>query len=223
MESEEVLRIAKHAGAVYEHDHVVYTSGLHATSYVDFRVFGKNPELAGEFHRLCDALAECFCDLQDIEAVVGPETLGCAMAARVASTLSSVYRKYVRPVTAHKRPGIASKEFYFGENDRAFMREKTVLVVDDVLTRGTTLKPVIERLRMCRAHVVGFGAFANRSEYTAAEFGLTRLLALLTLPTHTWSAYACAEDGPCSIGTPINLKVGHGAAFVAEHGQPQRQ
>ena len=220
MSSDEVLQIAKNAGALYVDDHIVDMTFAHTTCCADFRVFRRRPELANDFRRLCDNLAYAFSEINEIDGVVGPETHGGEIAKAVAFQLSRLGSRHVRAITAFKRSDTLGKDFYFPEEDRVFMLNKKLLILDDVLHRGTTIRPMLARARKCGAQPIAVGVFANQSALSAQDFDVPFFHTLLTLETQVWTEEECRKVGPCSRGVPINTKVARGAEFVAKHGQP---
>lgn len=97
-----------------------------------------------------------------------------------------------------------------------FLHRKRILVVDDVLTTGGSVKKVVEATRAIGGDVIGLGALVNRGGVTAAAIGLGtgRLEALVNLPLDSWDEEECSRIGPCSRGVPINTDVGKGREFL---------
>ncbi len=214
MTPQEFLKVLKENGAVYADDHVVLTSGKHSDGYVDFDPFYK-PERVAEFGILCTELAELFRDREDIDVVVGPETGGGLIAAKVAQALSCLHNRDIKAVTALKTDG-PKKDFFFTGGDRIFLHRKRVLVVDDVLTTGSSLDPTFNRIWKCYATPMALGLMVNRSDLTADRFRIPDMRAKLTLSIRTWSEAECLSHGPCSCSVPINLSIGHGREYVAK-------
>ena len=95
----------------------------------------------------------------------------------------------------------------FGE----MIRENNVLVVDDVLNTGGSLKTVVDLARQAGGNVLAAAAIFNRGNVTAEMIGVPLLvsLTLSDMPTY--------DEGNCSLcakGVPINQKFGHYEEFV---------
>lgn len=90
-----------------------------------------------------------------------------------------------------------------------------MLVVDDVLTTGSSVKKVVELVRRYGAHVVGVAALCNRGDVSLSNLGdVPRLETLIQMSLKSWSEEECAADGPCAKGIPINTSVGKGKEFL---------
>lgn len=218
MNQEEVFQRLAAAGGYYQDDHIVLTSDLHSDVYANFRVFfedGRKEEL----ELFCRALAERFHERTDIDFVVGPKTGGAIIAERVAVILSEMRRTFVRPIIAFKKGG-EEKDFTFYDDDARFLNGRRGLFVDDVLSTGSSLRPVRTRIDELGARIIAFGCMLNRSGLGADALGVSTLVALAELRPKTATAEECADHWLCKQSRPINTKVGHGAKFVTEHGQP---
>jgi len=116
---------------------------------------------------------------QKIQLVAGPTTGGIILAFEVARQLG------VRGVFAEKE----------GEKERAFRRGFTVnpgehvLVVDDILTTGGSIREVMAAVAGLRGIVVGIGVLVDRSEQKI-EFGVP-LFSCLRSETITYPPQEC--------------------------------
>lgn len=114
-----------------------------------------------------------------------------------------------------KKPAFVIKRGY-----NKLVAGKRVLVVEDVVTTGGSVKKVIEATRACGGNVVGLGVLCNRGGLTPADVAdPPKMFALVNVKLDSWSEAECALKGPCSIGTPINTDVGKGKAFLARKQQ----
>lgn len=211
MDQEEVLQRLAAAGGYYKDDHIVLTSGRHSDVYANFRVFFEEGRKA-ELELFCAALAERFRDSPEIQFVVGPKTGGAIIAERVSDILSGIHRSFVRPVIAFKQKS-DEKDFSFYADDARFLPGKCGLFVDDVLSTGSSLRPVETRINEHGARLIAMGVMLNRSGLGARDLGIPRLESLVQMTVETWPPAQC----PLCLSTrPINAKVGHGA----KHGRP---
>ncbi len=135
--------------------HFLLSSGLHSPIYWEkFRIL-QHPEFTGE---LCRLIADQFRGI-GVGAVAGPALGGAVLAYEVARLLG------VKAVYAER-----------GEEGRAFRRGQAispgekVLIVDDVLTTGGSLREMLEAVRKAGGSVVGIGVVVDRSG--GVDFGV---------------------------------------------------
>jgi orotate phosphoribosyltransferase len=164
--------------------HFLLTSGLHSPVYWEkFRII-ENPAAAVP---LCQMIAEHFKD-KDIELVVGPTTGGIILAFEVARLMG------LPAAFAEKVPS-GEREFRRGFNIRP---GEKILVVDDILTTGKSVREVIEAVKKHEGNIVGFGVLVDRSD-TPLNFGAP-LFSCLRAAT---PAYKPDECPLCRAGQPL--------------------
>lgn len=171
--SDEVLEIFKMAGAIKE-GHFLLASGLHSPMYWEkFRIL-QYPHYT---EKLCHLMAQHFKD-QRVELVAGPTTGGIIIAFETARQLG------VRSIFAEK------------EGDtRVFRRDFTitlgerVLIVDDILTTGGSIKETMSAVRKLGGIVIGIGVLVDRST-EKVDFGVP-LFSCLRSPTTVYPAEEC--------------------------------
>jgi orotate phosphoribosyltransferase len=177
-----VEEIFRNAGGVKE-GHFVLTSGLHSPIYWEKFAILTHPSIA---QKLCQIISQHFGNL-GIEIVAGPTTGGIILAFEVARQLGThaIY---------------AEKE---GEQ-RLFRRGikvnpgSRVLVVDDVLTTGKSIKETIEAIRRIECEPVGIGVLVDRSDGNLG-FGIP-LFSCFETVVPTFSPKSCPL---CKAGIPI--------------------
>jgi len=163
--NDEVLEIFRQSGALLE-GHFLLASGYHSAVYLEkFQVL-QYPE---HVDRLCREIALRFADSR-IDVVLGPTTGGILIAHVVAKHLGtrSLYAERGDNGTGR----VLRRGFEIAENER-------VLVVDDILTTGGSVRETIAIVEAAQAILVGVGVFADRSG-GAVDFGVP-LEALLRL------------------------------------------
>lgn len=129
--------------------HFLLTSGRHSEVYFEkFRLIEQPPVLTA----LCTEIARTFAD-QGVEAVAGPTTGGIIIAFEVARQmgLPAIYVESENGVKTLRR----------GKTLPAGQR---VLVVDDVLTTGTSLLETQAAIERAGAEVIGFGVLIDRRD-----------------------------------------------------------
>ncbi len=185
LSEQDVEQIFRASGAVLE-GHFLLTSGRHSATYWEkFQVL----QWPHYTERLCRALAEHFRPA-NIEVVIGPTTGGIILAYEVARQLG------VRGIFVESDPNSPGQRalrrgFQVRPGERA-------LIVDDVLTAGTSIREVLAALEPFQPEIVGIGVLIDRSQ-GQADFHLP-LHALLHLSIPT---YAPGDCPLCAQGTPL--------------------
>ena len=207
MSEKEVLEILRKVGAVITNSHIVYTSGKHGSAYVNKDAV--YPHIWA-ISALCEEIAQRSVDY-DAEAVIAPAVGGVILSTRVAESLEELgYVDHVLGVYADKD----GDNFVIKRGYDKLIKGKRVLVVEDVLTTGGSVKKVIEAVRACGGEVVGVGVLCNRGGIKTENIGNPpELFALVNVQMDAWDA----EDCPlCKAGVPINTDVGKGREFLAK-------
>ena len=151
-----VEEILQKAGAMLK-GHFLLASGVHSPIYWEkFRVL----QFPTYTEQLCHMIANHFRD-QGIQVVAGPTTGGIILAFEVAKQLG------VRGIFAEKE-GAEQRTFSRGFSISGGER---VLVVDDIVTTGNSIRQVIAAVTKQGGRVVGIGVLVNRSEQEL-EFGV---------------------------------------------------
>ncbi|RJO61519.1 MAG: orotate phosphoribosyltransferase [Dehalococcoidia bacterium] len=178
-----VESLFKKTGAVLD-GHFLLTSRLHSPVYWEkFRIL-EHPKYT---QQLCAMIAERF-KPENIDVVAGPTTGGIILAFEVAKQLG------VRCIFAEKEES----------GKRAFRRGfllkpgERVLVVDDVLTTGKSVKEVLEAVAEKNASVVGIGVLVDRSEHDL-KLGYPLFSCLRSVTP----AYKPEECPLCKAGKPL--------------------
>ncbi len=148
MSPEEVIEIFRESGALLE-GHFVYASGRHGSQFIQAARVMQYPD---KLERLCAGLAAPF-QSADVELVIGPATGGIVLAYETARQLSC------RGAFVEKdgSGGMALKRgFRLDPGTR-------VLLVEDIVTTGGTVRKAIDHLRERGAEIVGLSILIDRS------------------------------------------------------------
>jgi orotate phosphoribosyltransferase len=147
VEQNEIFGIFQKAGALLR-GHFLLSSGLHSETYFEkFQVL-QYPEYV---EILCRRMASLFKDDQ-VEVVVGPTIGGVIIAYEVAKNLK------VRCIFAE--PGDEGRIFKRGFSIK---KGERVLIVDDILTTGGSVKEVIRLVEKHEGQIQGIGLLLDRS------------------------------------------------------------
>ncbi len=163
--------------------HFLLTSGLHSPVYWEkFRIL-QFPNLT---EQLCKIIANHF-KKDNVQVVAGPTTGGIIIAYEVARQLN------VRSVFAEKEGDV--RVFRRGFN---IDPGEKVLIVDDILTTGGSIREVISAVEKLKAKIMGIGVLVNRSEQEV-DFGFP-LFACLRSKAITYQPPDCPL---CAAGVPL--------------------
>lgn len=186
MTEAEVKALFIQTGAILE-GHFLLTSGLHSPMYVEkFQVL-QHPT---HTETLCKALAAKFVD-QNIEVVVGPVTGGILLAHEVGKALGT------RAIFTERENG----KMTFRRGFKVAKGER-VLIVEDIVTTGGSVKEVVDAVKEQGGIPVGIGILVNRSGGTV-DFGEVPYQALLNLTVTTYKSEECPL---CKAGQPMTKR-----------------
>lgn len=209
MDEAKVLEILQKVGA-FRAGHFVFVSGLHADTYVNKNAMYPYTHAMSD---LCKGIAEMYKG-KHVDAVVGPATGGIILSQWVAYHLSEMEGKEVFGTYADKDlPAQAGGDgFVIKRGYDEVIKGKNVIVVEDLVTTGGSLRKVIEAARAAGAHVLGAVAICNRGAVTREMVGNPpQFTSLLTVHLDQWPESECDY---CKRGIPINTDVGHGREFL---------
>jgi orotate phosphoribosyltransferase len=171
--AQEAGRLLRDAGAMLD-GHFQLASGRHSAIYVEkFRLL----EQPVQTEALCRMIAEWARPL-DPQLVAGPTTGGIIMSYEVARLLG------VRGIFAESANG--HREF---ERGFTIAPGERVLVVDDVLTTGGSVRDVVDAVRAAGGKVLGVAVLIDRTGGTA-DFGV-QFFACLTLDIDSYEPEQC--------------------------------
>ena len=205
MSPQDIADRFKGVGAILRDTHVVYTSGLHGSAYVNKDALYPHTEAVAE---LCGEIARRFHN-EKVETVLAPALGGIVLTQWTAHALSKMNGTKVAAIYAEKN---ADGTFSVRRGYDRYLRGRRTLVLEDVLTTGGSVLRVMEAIREFEPKVVGVGALCNRGGLTAAALGVPRLEALMTLNLDTFPPESCPM---CAKGIPIEESVGKGSGKKA--------
>jgi len=199
------LRIIEDTGALKQ-GHFVLTSGLHTENYINKDAIYLHPD---EIASLAKCIAYEYRDA-GIEAVLGPAMGGVILSQWVAFHLSRMTKRDVLAVYADKDEtgrGFVMKRGY----DRAIIG-KRILIVEDVINTGGSVKKAVDLARENGCKVVGVGALCNRGGATHEKVGHPgKLTSVIDIKFETWTEDECPL---CKKHVHINTDVGKGQEFL---------
>ncbi len=180
-------KLLRDAGALLE-GHFQLASGKHSPLYIEkFRLLERPPQTDA----LCRMIAG-WARGRSPDLVAGPTTGGIIISYEVARHLD------LRSVFAEKNEdGGPGRSFLRGFEIRPGER---VLVVDDVLTTGGSVRDVVDAVRRLGGEVIGVAVLVDRSA-GKVEFGAP-FFACLQLDLPAYPPDACPL---CDAGVPLKV------------------
>ena len=167
--------------------HFQLNSGRHSDRYLEKFNLLQWPE---HTTTVCAKMAEAMRAINP-ETIAGPTTGGILLAYEVGRQLGR------RGIFAERAP----------EGGRAFQRDfhltsgERVLVVDDVLTSGASVRDTIDAVQAAGGVVVGVAVMVDRSS-GAVRFGDIPFFAATEVDMQTFAADACPL---CARGVPLTI------------------
>ena len=169
----EIINMFKKTGALLT-GHFKLSSGLHSGQYLQCALVLQRPEYAA---RLGEGIADKFKD-KKITCVAGPALGGIIIAHEVAKALRT------KCVFGERESGKMTlrRGFKLSPQDK-------VLVVEDIITTGKSIRELIGVIKASGAQIVGIGALADRSA-AKIDFGYD-IQALIKLDIKTFNPDEC--------------------------------
>jgi orotate phosphoribosyltransferase len=186
MTDNDLLDLFQRLGVVSK-GHFVLSSGRHSDEYWEkFRLL----EWPCVTEQLCRSIATRYKD-RAIEAIVGPTTGGALLAQEVARQLGT--RCLLAELALINQERELRRGFILHLAER-------ILIVDDVLTTGLSLRETLYAVERYQPEVVGIEVLIDRSGGAAIDqFGLP-CHALLTVSARTYEPEECPL---CINGVPV--------------------
>jgi orotate phosphoribosyltransferase len=182
VERDEALNIFRSTGGFLE-GHFQLTSGLHSPQYFQCAKVLQYPHYA---EVLCEEIAGHFGD-SDLDVVIAPAIGGIVVGQEVGRQLG-------------RRTIFAEREGDHMALRRGFelMPGERVLVVEDVVTTGGSVREVMDIVRQADCDVVGLGMIVDRSGGTA-KFDVD-VFSVFQMDVVTYQPDACPL---CKKGVPL--------------------
>lgn len=181
LSKEEVIQIFKEKEVMLE-GHFLLTSGRHSDKYMQCAKLFQYADIS---ELICKQLAEQFTDMH-IDLVAGPAVGGIIMAYEMGRQLG------VKNVFAERENGKMTFRRGF-----AIPQGANVLVTEDVVTTGGSVKEVMELIRAHGGNVVAVGSVVDRSN-GKVDFGVP-FRAVLSMEVVSYEPNDCPM---CREGSP---------------------
>ncbi len=206
----DILEMLAARGAILKDHHFVYKSGKHGPHYINMDPIFPD---TGLMTKVCMELGLPFWPNHDtVDTVVGAATGAIPLAAMTALRGGNGQEwPYPHYAWADKD----GDDFVF---ERAGFVEqltgKRVLVVEDLLNTGDTVKKVVAQVRRHGGEVVGVSVICNRGNETAESLDVPRLEQLASVEFQALDADTCRL---CADAVPIVADIGHGKEYQQKY------
>jgi orotate phosphoribosyltransferase len=201
--------ILRGANAILENDHFVSVNGWHSAGWIDKDAINPDPR---QISALCAMLAKAIAPL-GAEILCGPAEGGLIVSLWTAyhAGLPSVF---VEHETAHGSE--LRGRFIFRRGYDRRVKGKRVVVVDDVVNTGHSLRQTIKAVQEAGGIVAGIGAYIDRGNITAEDLGGFPYVYLLQWKIPSWPE---EKTPPEILARPVNTRLAHGAEYLVRKSQ----
>ena len=212
--TDDVISILKKIGAVLTDDHFVYTSGKHGSVYINKDAVYPHTQ---ETSKIGKMFADKFKD-KNIDVVAAPAVGGTILSQWTAYHLSKLKGREILSVYTEKDKGTlasaAESEHIFRRGYDKLVKNKNVLVIEDLTTTGISVKKVVAAVKANGGKVIAVGVMVNRDpDHVNAKSVGAPFVSLGVLKADAIDADKCPL---CKKGVPVNIKIGHGKIFLEE-------
>lgn len=200
-----ILDILRKTNAVVTDSHIVYTSGKHGSIYINKDAIYPHTEFASMVGKM---FAEKFKN-KAVDVVAAPALGGIILSQWTAYHLSKLKKKKILGIYTEKDE---NKNQIFTRGYDKFVKNKKVLVIEDLTTTGGSVKKVINSVKKAGGKVVGVGVMINRNpKEVNSKFLRSPFVSLDVLKAEAFDENKCPL---CKLDVPINTSVGHGKKYL---------
>lgn len=184
IEKVEVMKKFEQAGAIQK-GHFELTSGIHSDTYIQCAQVMQYP---GFMYDLCSELGKKFRG-DNVDVIIGPAVGAIIMSHVMAQLLGP----WIRAIFTERENGKMTLRRSF-----EIKKGEKVLVVEDVITTGSSANEIIDIIKSRGGEVIGVGTLIDRSE-EKIDFGV-KMRSLLTLKIKIYQPGNCPL---CKRGIPV--------------------
>ncbi|MFQ5829318.1 MAG: phosphoribosyltransferase family protein [Candidatus Methylomirabilia bacterium] len=186
------MEILKRTGAYHANDHILLPSGHHTTEYIEKRLVTIEPSFT---EGLGAVIAKHFAQWP-LDAVLstGPAALILSHCVARAHPSRPIVLYGMKRTAGGKRKVSLPPEFH-----HLVRPGSKILIVEDLVSTGTTMKSLIELVESLGGHVVGAGALWRRTK--RAEVARKPVFSLVSRDFPTYLPQDCPL---CKKGMPLN-------------------
>ena len=207
MTGDDILETLKKYNGYITGSHIVYTSGKHGEAYLNKDAIYPHTQ---DISDVCMEIAKKFKD-KNIDVVAAPALGGIILSQWTAFHLSKLTGKEVLGVYTEKTP---DKNQIFTRGYERLVKEKNVLIVEDITTTGGSVVKVVQSVIHAGGDVVAVCVLVNRdpAKINSQTIGVP-FYSLAQVQFQSWEEKACPL---CQNGIPINTIVGKWKEYLAK-------
>ena len=198
------------AEAILENGHFVSVNGHHGAGWIDKDAINPHLPLVSE---LCQMLWQNSSDLQP-DIICGPAEGGLIVALWTGfhAALPAVFAEHEAIHGAELRGRFILRRGY-----DTWVRGKRVLLVDDIVNTGHSVRQTAEAVQEAGGNIVGVSCYVDRGNepHLGGDWPF-RYLLQWKIPS--WPE---AECPPEILARPVNTKYAHGAEWLASRNSPK--
>jgi orotate phosphoribosyltransferase len=186
------LEILKRTGAYHANDHILLPSGQHTTEYIEKTLVTTEPSFT---EGLGAVIAKHFAQWPiDVVLSTGPGALILSHCVARAHPSRPTLAYGTKGVSAGRRRVTLPVEF------QRFMRAGTkVLIVEDLVSSGTTVRLLSQLVEDLGGQIIGIGALWRRTKKSSIDG--KEIFSLVSRDFPTYAAETCPL---CKKGVPLN-------------------
>ncbi len=197
----DIIGILERVGAINGNGHFIGTSGLHLPTYINKDLLISNPKYSSEVGRL---FADKFKN-KKIDLVVAPAVAGIALSQWTAYYLSKGTKQEVLALFTEKD---SDNNQIFRRGFDSLVKNKRVLIVEDITTIGSSVKRVISCTKKAGGRIVAVSVMVNKDPKRVNSKNLgVPFFPLTTLVIPSYKPQNCPM---CRENIPIDNRLGHG-------------
>lgn len=198
--SSKLLKILKSSRAINK-GHFVGVSGKHLDTYINKDAIYPDTKLASGVGKLFAEKNKKF----NIDVVIGPALGGIVLSQWTAYHLSKIKNKKIIGVYSEKGK---NKKQILKRGYNFLVKDKNILVIEDVTTTGGSVKEVISAVKKAGGRVRAVCVMVNRDPQNVTSKTISvPFSALADFPANSYPAKKCPM---CINNIPIDIKLGHG-------------
>lgn len=194
-----------HERGLLRSGHFYMSDGYHSDTYLDKQALYSD---ISSIMAVGTRMAGLFQDSFRAHTIVSPAIGGIVLGYEVTRSYNAMYAGERAPLRFAMAQKIEHGQYKILARLDECMRGKEVIIVDDTLTEGTTIRSISQAIRAVGGRVVGAIVAFNRSDVRAESLGLPALLSVFDMLTPSWKPSECphcAEQIPLT-GHPTTLR-----------------
>lgn len=210
---DEIEKIFADCGVLLD-GHFVLSSMRHSGKYLDKANLYKHPAVFEDLSwRMANEVGLRFNSFSGnrIDVVVGPAPIGAVLAQRIAFHLGENCQSEVVSLFSEKDD---EDNQVFRQGFEKNIAGKNVLIVDDILTTGDSVRKIVNEVTVLGGKVSAIAVICSRGGAEPEDLYGIPLAYLSRMEIKSWTAEKCPL---CKKKIPVNAGIGKGKEFILSH------